>query len=75
MRQGGRARADVVGINEIEAELFLKDPAADELRLADVLGVELQRGASAPGWAQRRLLRLQTESFAIKLSQTGPSFS
>jgi hypothetical protein len=25
-------------LTEIEAELFLKDPAADEMRLADVLG-------------------------------------
>ena len=34
------ARAQMLShLNEIEAELFLKDPAADELRLADVLGV------------------------------------
>ena len=27
-------------LDEIEAELFLKDPAADELRLADVLACD-----------------------------------
>ena len=33
------ARAQMLShLREIEAELFLKDPAADELRLADVLG-------------------------------------
>lgn len=33
------ARAQMLShLDEIEAELFLKDPAADELRLADVLG-------------------------------------
>ncbi|WP_291627005.1 FCD domain-containing protein, partial [Bradyrhizobium sp.] len=40
---GGRdkqaARALMLShLTEIEAELFLKDPSADELRLADVLG-------------------------------------
>ena len=34
------ARAQMLShLTEIEDELFLKDPAADELRLADVLGV------------------------------------